>query len=150
MWLSYPILFRYRMTESLPSGYPIRLSRARRICAPPPGLSQLITAFFASQLLGIHHTPIIRLTILSFRLRILFRAELLSNSAIHRAVQAFASCCHFEKLHSAGFPGLYVATSFPVTRVSRKLLFRLRIPSLFEISLKALASFENLRPVKEP
>lgn len=44
--------------ESLPLGYPIRLSRDQRICATPPGLSQLITAFFASQLLGIHHKPI--------------------------------------------------------------------------------------------
>ena len=57
-----------RMMESLPSGYPIRLSRDHRICAPSPGFSQLITAFFASQLQGIPHTPIVRLTILSFLL----------------------------------------------------------------------------------
>ena len=54
-----------QVTESLPPGYPIRLSGNRRICAPPPGFSQLITAFFASQLLGIHHKPFLRLTILS-------------------------------------------------------------------------------------
>ena len=39
-----------QVTVSLPPGYPIRLSGDRRICAPPPGFSQLITAFFASQL----------------------------------------------------------------------------------------------------
>ena len=52
--------------ESLHTGYPIRLSRDQRLCAPTPGFSQLITAFFALQLQGIHHGPIFRLTILSF------------------------------------------------------------------------------------
>ena len=47
VWLYYPILFRYIVTGSLPPGYPIRLSRDHRICAPSPGFSQLITAFFA-------------------------------------------------------------------------------------------------------
>ena len=56
------------VTASLPPGYPIRLSADLRICAAPRGFSQLITAFFASQLLGIHHKPILRLTILSFPL----------------------------------------------------------------------------------
>ena len=54
--------------ESLLLGYPIRLSRDQRICAPPPGFSQLITTFFASWLLGIHHKPHFRLTIISFLL----------------------------------------------------------------------------------
>ena len=44
--------------ESLRTGYPIRLSRPQRMFAPPPGFSQLTTAFFALQLLGIHHKPI--------------------------------------------------------------------------------------------
>jgi hypothetical protein len=51
-------VFSGRMTDSHPPGYPIRLSGDHRICAPPPGFSQLITAFFASRLLGIHHKPV--------------------------------------------------------------------------------------------
>ena len=35
----------------------------------PPGFSQLTTAFFASQLPGIRHKPVLRLTILLFLLR---------------------------------------------------------------------------------
>ena len=34
------------------------------LCAAPPGLSQLTTSFFASQTLGIHHTPLFALKIL--------------------------------------------------------------------------------------
>ena len=51
-------VFSGRILESLPVGYPIRLSGDHRIFAPSPGFSQLITAFFASRLLGIHRTPI--------------------------------------------------------------------------------------------
>ncbi len=47
-------------------GYPIRRSGDRRILAPPPGFSQLVTSFFAWQLLGILRGPYFRLTILSF------------------------------------------------------------------------------------
>ena len=36
-----------RVQESLPAGYPIRLSADQRICAPPRSFSQLVTAFFA-------------------------------------------------------------------------------------------------------
>ena len=61
---SAPYVFRCRMTVSLPPGYPIRLSADRRICAPPRSFSQLITAFLASLLQGIHHKPFSRLTIL--------------------------------------------------------------------------------------
>jgi hypothetical protein len=52
------LCIQYAIRESLPVGYPIRLSRDRRICAPPPGFSQLIAAFFAVWLLGIHHEPV--------------------------------------------------------------------------------------------
>ena len=55
-----------QMLESLPAGYPIRLSAAHWICASPRSFSQLITTFFALQL---HRHPpwtYIRLTILSF------------------------------------------------------------------------------------
>ena len=59
-WFSSPsiasaaYIFSSRMTDSRLPGYPIRLSRHLRMCAPPPGFSQLTTAFFASRLLGIH------------------------------------------------------------------------------------------------
>src|SRR5574344_2922414 len=53
---------------SLPSGYPIRRSPDRWICAPPRDFSQLITAFFVLQLQGIRHGPMLRLTILLFPL----------------------------------------------------------------------------------
>ena len=43
-----------RMTESLPPGYPIRLSADQGICAPPRGFSQLITAFLV---LRLHRHP---------------------------------------------------------------------------------------------
>ena len=56
------------MQGSHPAGYPIRLSGDQRMFAPPPGFSQLTTAFFASQLPGIRHKPVLRLTILLFLL----------------------------------------------------------------------------------
>ena len=70
VWLYYPILFRYVMTESLPSGYPIRLSGNHGMCASPPGFSQLTTAFFASQLPGIRHKPLSLDHIIFFAFRI--------------------------------------------------------------------------------
>jgi hypothetical protein len=39
-------------------GYPIRSFADQKICAPPRNFSQLITTFFAQQLLGIHHRPV--------------------------------------------------------------------------------------------
>ena len=38
-------------------GFPIRPSGAHGMCAPPPGLSQLTTAFLASVCPGIPHMP---------------------------------------------------------------------------------------------
>ena len=42
---------------SLPAGSPIRISADLGIFAPPRGFSQLVTSFFASESLGIPHTP---------------------------------------------------------------------------------------------
>ena len=42
---------------SLPAGSPIRTSADLGIFAPPRGFSQLVTSFFASESLGIPHTP---------------------------------------------------------------------------------------------
>ena len=39
-------------------GCPIRISRDQGLFAPPPGFSQLITSFFASESLGILHAPL--------------------------------------------------------------------------------------------
>ena len=46
-----------RVPESLPAGCPIRRSADQRAFAPPRGLSQLITSFFASESQGIPHAP---------------------------------------------------------------------------------------------
>ena len=46
-------------TISLLMGYPIRKSTDQRLFAPPRGLSQLITSFFASESQGIPHTPFV-------------------------------------------------------------------------------------------
>ena len=58
--------------ESLPAGYPIRLSADQWICAPPRGFSQLITAFIASRLQGIRRGPMLRLTILPLPPRVTY------------------------------------------------------------------------------
>jgi hypothetical protein len=50
-------LVRKRVTASLPPGCPIRPSRDHRVCATPPSLSQLTTAFLASVCPGIPHMP---------------------------------------------------------------------------------------------
>ena len=47
-----------RVPESLPAGCPIRKSADQRAFAPPRGLSQLITSFFASESQGILHVPL--------------------------------------------------------------------------------------------
>ena len=60
------ILFMHARQSSRLAGYPIRTSGLRRIFAPTPGFSQLVTSFFAWQLLGILRGPFLRLTILSF------------------------------------------------------------------------------------
>src|SRR5210317_1033023 len=43
-------------------GCPIRISADHIICADPRSFSQLITSFFASESLGIPHTPLISLS----------------------------------------------------------------------------------------
>ena len=48
-------LFRCMLMHA---GYPIRQSGDRRMFAPPPGFSQLTTAFFVFRLQGIHHRPV--------------------------------------------------------------------------------------------
>ena len=44
------------------TGCPIRKSADQLVCANPRGLSQLITSFFASESLGIPHTPFVTFT----------------------------------------------------------------------------------------
>ena len=48
------------MSGSLPTGCPIRKSADQRAFAPPRGLSQLVTSFFASESQGIPHAPLVR------------------------------------------------------------------------------------------
>ena len=47
-----------RMSGSLPTGCPIRISADLRIFAPNRSFSQLVTSFFASESLGIPHAPL--------------------------------------------------------------------------------------------
>jgi hypothetical protein len=53
--------FALRLTLSdeafAPTGSPIRQPGDQRVCAAPPGLSQLTAAFLASVCPGIPHTP---------------------------------------------------------------------------------------------
>ena len=53
-----PYFIQVAVPESLPAGYPIRISGDHRICAPPPGFSQLVASFIACQLQGIRHGPV--------------------------------------------------------------------------------------------
>jgi hypothetical protein len=80
------------MTESLPPGYPIRLSADLRMCAPPRSFSQLTTAFIAPEL---HRHPpwtYIRLAILLITLpsRTFSRPRYLSNIAFFSHLLAWA------------------------------------------------------------
>ena len=52
-------LLHSRMSGSLPTGCPIRISADQGIFAPPRGFSQLVTSFFASESQGIPHAPFI-------------------------------------------------------------------------------------------
>ena len=66
--------------------YSIRKSGGKRICAPVPGLSQLITSFFAWQLPGIRHRPVFAWPyhlFRSFTNNRDFRVCTFSNQAVH-------------------------------------------------------------------
>ena len=54
---------------SLP-GYPIRISRDQGLFAPPPGFSQLITSFVASESQGIHRLPLLTFSHLALDARV--------------------------------------------------------------------------------
>ena len=56
-----------RMSGSLPTGCPIRISPDQWVFAPPRSFSQLVTSFFASESQGIPHAP--------FRFRYFFRSR---------------------------------------------------------------------------
>ena len=64
---SVPYFIQIRTSESLLTGYPIRLSTDHRVFAPPRRFSQLAAAFLAAARQGIRRKPSSRLTILSFR-----------------------------------------------------------------------------------
>ena len=68
-----------RMHESLHAGYPIRVPRGHRMCAPRPSFSQLATPFLAKKLQGIHREPIFRLAILPFASFFLLPSLVISN-----------------------------------------------------------------------
>ena len=78
------------MSGSLPTGCPIRISRGRRVFAPRPGFSQLVTSFFASESLGIPHAPFVCSVFSSFTPRF-------SHQALHGPT-TFASCLRLHRL----------------------------------------------------
>ncbi len=53
-----------------PAGLPIRISRDQRLFAPPPGFSQLITSFVASESQGIHRLPLLTFSHLALDARV--------------------------------------------------------------------------------
>jgi hypothetical protein len=53
-------------------GFPIRIFTDLIVCADPRNFSQLITSFFASESLGIPHTPLFSLCLLLFYSLLLF------------------------------------------------------------------------------
>ena len=57
-------------------GCPIRISTDHSVCATPHSFSQLITSFFASESLGIPHTPLFSLCVL---LNLLFFSYIFSS-----------------------------------------------------------------------
>ena len=99
------------MSGSLPTGCPIRRSRGRRVFAPRPGFSQLVTSFFASESLGIPHAPLIRSVIPS---RPWQPCKLLQPSM----VTTIASCLPSPAYHMDAIRGARLLYSF-VTRFSR-------------------------------
>ena len=77
-------------------GCPIRKSRDQGLFAPSPGLSQLITSFFASESQGIHRLPLLTFFItdtLSFPL--IFRLTL----GISRRIDISSACSYFSLLY---------------------------------------------------
>ena len=77
-------------------GCPIRKSRDQGSFAPSPGLSQLITSFFASESQGIHRLPLLTFFItdtLSFPL--IFRLTL----GISRRIDISSACSYFSLLN---------------------------------------------------
>ena len=82
-------------------GCPIRISRDQGLFAPPPGFSQLITSFFASESPGIHRLPL-----LTFFTRH-FRAGLISLSSLFFSCSfQFPACQRSFLVENNGFEPL--------------------------------------------
>src|ERR1700689_5002787 len=64
-----------------PEGFPIRKSPDQSLLAAPRSLSQLSTSFFASDCLGIHHTPFVAYRIPKARIEVAHRIRSASVTA---------------------------------------------------------------------
>ena len=140
--ISFPVLLRWFTSHSLAPGhylihalrvirsrvpdYSIRISGNLWICAPPPGFSQLITSFFASQLR--RHPPQTHLSldhIIFFLFQLYFCSRLYRRSfrqarssfqlasVLSRPVQGLHLLIqHFSFLHYSLFKELLSACAF--------------------------------------
>ena len=107
-----------RVTSSLIPDYSIRKSGGKRICAPVPGLSQLITSFFAWQLPGIRHRPVFAWPyhlFRSFTNNRDFRVCTFSNQAVHSP--SLKSFFYFQ--HTAEDIPVCFRPSFVISKNSR-------------------------------
>ncbi len=120
-----------RMSVSLLTGYPIRLSADHKICASPRSFSQLITAFFASQLH--RHPPWTYISldhiILSASYTFLrFHYALLSST--HISTRRYSSALTFILRQIISNPSLDLVL-FPSLFVSKILLRTVSLSSLW-------------------
>jgi hypothetical protein len=67
----------YRVFNTM--GCPIRISTDYKLFAPPRSFSQLVTSFFASESLGIRHTPLFTSLYFSSSTRFIFSLYLIMS-----------------------------------------------------------------------
>ena len=103
------------------AGYPIRAPGDQRVCAPPPGFSQLAAPFFAPAPLGVRPGPLSRLAILFLPARGIIW---LPPRAFFRYILRFLPCaCQISslcmKMENTGLePVTYSLQSYRSSQVS--------------------------------
>ena len=80
------------------SGCPIRISADHKLCAPPRSFSQLITSFFASESLGIPHTPFssLSLVLLILILNKYYHINTVANLSYFTLILLFVFLCDYN------------------------------------------------------
>ena len=104
--------------------YSIRKSGGKRICAPDPGLSQLITSFFAWQLPGIRHRPVFAWPYHLFRSILTHRSCVLQFSTklqYRHSLQAFISMIWLKISHIIFRPSFVISKNVAsVTKILKQ------------------------------